>query len=134
MNLDKTLEEIVTTFFKAFDEKDTVKISQICVPKTEIIHNNGVVTSLSEMNQIIDGTVNWYPRERKLSEFKTLTGEPLSVVGFKNEVVFKLPNEKVVEEKYRETWIFNRESSDNWKPIRIHYSSITQNKHSEEVK
>jgi len=134
MEINKTLEKIVTDFFNDFDEKNTDKISQICLPKTEIVHHNGVVTNLEEMNQIIKNTKNWYPRERKLSEFKILIGNPFSIVCFKNYINFKLPNNKIVKEKYRETWIFKKDSLNNWKPIRIHYCSITQHKHSEEVK
>jgi hypothetical protein len=128
------LQNIVTDFFKAFDNKDTSKIIQICLSETVIIHNNGVITNLSEMVKIIEDTQNWYPRKRVLSGFTTLLGEPYSIVGLKNVVVFNLPDGKIVEEKYMETWIFAKDSSDNWKPIRIHYSSITQEKHSEEVK
>lgn len=133
MDVEKTLEIIVSDFFKAFDEKNTDKISQICLPEIEMVHNNGVVTGLEEMNKIINETKNWYPRERKLSEFKTLIGDPFSVICFKNCVNFKLPD-KIVEEKYRETWIFKKDSLNTWKPIRIHYSRITQERHSEEVK
>lgn len=128
------LEKIVTNFFIAFDEKNTDKLSQICLPEVEIVHHNGVITNLEEMNQIIKDTKNWYPRERKLSEFKTLLGNPYSIAYFKNFVKFKLPENKIIEEKYRETWIFKKESFNIWKPIRIHYCSITQQKHSEEVK
>ncbi|EKD99591.1 MAG: hypothetical protein ACD_22C00226G0003 [uncultured bacterium] len=134
MDITKTLEETVADFFKAFDERDTARISQICSLETVFVHNNGVVTNLSEMVKIIDNTQNWYPRKRELSEFTALLGNPYSIIGLKNIVVFKLPNEKVVEEKYRETWIFKVSSSNDWKPIRVHYSSITQEKHSEEVK
>lgn len=134
MDKNIILEKIVSEFFNAFDEKNTDKISQICLPETEIVHHNGVVTNLEEMNQIINGTKNWYTRERKLSEFKTLMGNPFSIICFKNRINFKLPDNKIIEEKYRETWIFKKDSLNNWKPIRIHYSSITQNKHSEEVR
>ncbi|MEK7633578.1 MAG: hypothetical protein AAB437_01925 [Patescibacteria group bacterium] len=134
MNVNNILEKIVFDFFIAFDEKNTVKISQLCLPETEIVQHNGVITNLSEMNQIIKNTKNWYPRERKLSEFKTLIGNPYSVIYFKNYIIFKLPDNKIVEEKYRETWIFKKDSLNAWKPIRIHYCSITQEKHSEEVK
>jgi len=134
MDISKILENIATDFFVAFDEKNTNRISQICSHEIEIVHNNGVVTNLKEMNQIIDDTKNWYPRERKLSEFKTLIGNPFCILWLKNCVNFKLPNNRVVEEKYRETWIFKKDSLNVWKPIRIHYSSITQEKHSEEVK
>ena len=133
MDLDKKLKKIVADFFKAFDEKDTSKISQMCAPKTTIVHNNGVVTSLAEMIKIIDNTKNWYPRTRKLSEYMTLLGNQYSIIGFKNVVIFKLPDGKNVKEKYRETWVFKMGSPNNWKPIRIHYSSITKEKHSEDV-
>ena len=82
----------------------------------------------------VNKTKNWYPRERKLSDFKTLIGNPFSIICFKNYINFKLPNNKTVEEKYRETWIFKKDPLNVWKPIKIHYSSITQQKHSEEVK
>ena len=133
MNIDNVLKKVVSDFFKAFDEKDTNKISQLCLSEMEIVHNNGVVTNLDEMNKIINETKNWYPRKRTLSEFKTLIGSPFSIICLKNEVVFSLPNKTVIE-RYRETWIFRKDFQDNWKPIRIHYSSITQDKHSEEVK
>jgi len=132
MDLNNILEKIVYNFFIAFDEKNTDKISQICLLETEIVHHNGVVTNLAEMNQIINDTKNWYPRERKLSEFKVLIGNPFSIVYFKNYIKFILPD-KFVEESYQETWIF-KEISNIWKPIRIHYSIITQQKHSEEIK
>jgi len=134
MDVNKILEKIVSDFFIAFDEKNTVKISRICFPETEMVHHNGVVTNLKEMNQIINNTKNWYPRERRLSEFKTLIGNPFSIIGFKNFVNFKLPNNKIIEEKYIETWIFKKDALNNWRPVRIHYSSVTQEKHSEEVK
>ncbi len=134
MDPDKALKQIVLDFFRAFDEKNTDKISKLCLHQTEIVHHNGVVTDTEEMNEIINDTKNWYPRERKISEFQTLIGNPYSIAYFKNEVIFKLPKNKTVEEKYRETWIFEKDFSGNLKPIRIHYSTITQKKHSEEVK
>lgn len=134
MDENKILEKIVSDFFIAFDEKNTDKLSQICLPDVEIVHHNGVVTTITEMNQIIKDTKSWYPRERKLSEFKTLIGNPYSIIYFKNYILFKLPNNKIIEEKYRETWVLKKDLIKTWKPIRIHYCSITQEKHSEEVK
>ena len=92
-----------------------------------------MVTGITEMIAIINSTQNWYPRERELSEFTFLHGNPYSVVGFKNVVVFRLPSGKIVEEKYRENWIFKIYPTNIRKPIRIHYSSITEETHSEEV-
>ena len=42
----------------------------------------------------VNKTKNWYPRERKLSDFKTLIGNPFSIICFKNYINFKLPNNK----------------------------------------
>ncbi len=134
MELKDQLNQVVEAFFKGFDEKNTGLISEVSHPDIKIIHHNGVVTDLTEMNRIIDTTQHWYPRRREISEFEVMAGAPYSIAGFKNYVAFTLPD-KTVEEIYRETWVFlNDPISKMWKPIRIHYSAITQNKHSEEVK
>lgn len=47
------------------------------------------------------------------------------------EVTFSLPEGREVSEPYNVTWIF--EMMDNtWYPVRIHYSKIIQEEHSEE--
>lgn len=123
---------VVTDFFKAFDERDLKKINDLCIPETKIIHYNGAVTNTAEIIQIIKKTKDWYPRARNLSDFEYMAEDDLAVMGFQNEVTFSLPDKKV-NERYIETWIF-RKIGGTWKPIRIHYSKITVDKHSEEVK
>lgn len=124
--------QIVADFFKAFDERNMKKINDLCFPETKIIHHNGAVTNTVEMIQIIKETKGWYPRIRKLSNFEYISEDDLAVLGLKNEVTFSLPDKKV-NEQYIETWIFKKAGSV-WKPIRIHYSKIIVDKHSEEVK
>ncbi len=126
------LVSIVNDFFKAFDEKDTGNISHLLIPDTKVIHYNGVVTNTAAMIKIIDETKDWYPRTRKISEYEYFSGGSIAVLGCLNEVTFTLPQKKV-EERYRETWVFQRIEND-WKPVRIHYSKIITDKHSEEVK
>jgi len=133
MKTKDTLIQIVRNFFKAFDEKDFKKIKKICIPKTQMIHHNGVTTNTEEMCKVIEDTINWWPRKRKIWDFDFFSSDNLSVLGLKNQVTFSLPKNKIIEELYRETWIFNK-INKVWKPVRIHYSSITQQKHSEEVK
>jgi ketosteroid isomerase-like protein len=98
----------------------------------KIIHHNGATTSREEMIVIIKETKNWWPRTRKLSEVEFIGSPNMAVVGILNEVIFSLPNNKTVEERYRETWIFKK-TGNQWKPVRCHYSKIMVDKHSEEV-
>lgn len=123
---------IVEDFFKAFDEKDLQKINNLLLPSYKIIHYNGVTTSTDEMIKIIKETKNWWPRTRKLSDFEFMGNADMAVVGVLNEVTFSLPENKKVEERYKETWIF-RKTGTQWKAIRCHYSKIIVDKHSEEV-
>jgi len=133
-NLDSVATvSVVQEFFKAFDEKDVKKIDSLLIPSTKIIHHNGATTNTAEMNKIIKETKDWWPRTRKLSNFEFTSNANLSVLGLKNEVTFYLPNNKTVYEPYNETWIFEK-IGNSWKPIRIHYSKITVEKHSEDVK
>ena len=132
MTIKYQLIDIVKDFFKAFDEKDLKRINNLCVPTTKIIHHNGVTTNTKEMCEIIKTTKNWWPRIRRMSDFEYFYNKNLAVLGFKNQVIFSLPKNKKVKEMYRETWIFKK-NRQIWKPIRIHYSSILQCKHSEEV-
>ncbi|MDN3657028.1 nuclear transport factor 2 family protein [Ferruginibacter paludis] len=123
---------IVKEFFKSFDDRDLQKMNELLDPSMKIIHHNGATTNREEMIAIIKETKNWWPRTRKLSEIE-FTGSPnMAVVGILNEVIFSLPNNKTVEERYRETWIFKK-TGNQWKPVRCHYSKIMVDKHSEEV-
>ena len=124
---------VVQDFFKAFDEKDLKKIDSLLIPSTKIIHHNGATTNTAEMNKIIQETKDWWPRTRKLSNFEFTSNSNLSILGLKNEVTFSLPDNKKVYEPYNETWIFEK-IDNSWKPIRIHYSKVTVEKHSEDVK
>lgn len=124
---------IVKDFFKAFDEKDLKKIDALLIPSTQIIHHNGTVTDTAEMIRIIEDTKDWWPRTRKLSDFEFVSGSNLYIAGFMNEVIFSLPDNKKVIEPYNETWIFEK-IVESWKPVRIHYSKVTVEKHSEDVK
>lgn len=124
---------IVQAFFKAFDEKDLKMIDSLLIPSMKIIHHNGATTNTEEIIKIIEETKDWWPRTRKLSNFEFTSDGRLSILGLKNEVTFSLPDNKKVYEPYNETWIF--EKLDNkWRAIRCHYSKITVDKHSEEVK
>lgn len=128
--------EVVTfvkDFFKAFDDKDLKKINSLLIPSTEITHHNGATTNTAEMLKIIEETKDWWPRTRKLSSFEFISNSNLSIVGLLNEVIFSLPGNKKVIEPYNETWIFEK-IDNSWKPIRIHYSKVTVEKHSEDVK
>ena len=124
--------KIVQQFFEAFDAKDTAAISMLLTPQTIIVHHNGAMTNTAEMNDIIATTVNWWPRERKLSSFSFIHDHSLSVMSLMNVVKFHLPGNKAVEEPYLETWIFSK-GKDGLKPVRIHYSKVSVVKHSEEV-
>lgn len=124
--------EIVRSFFAAFDEKDTAKLAATLIPETQIIHHNGTVTNTQQLIQVINKTKNWWPRKRQISDFEFIAADSIAVLGFFNEVVFELPGNKSIKEPYRETWIFKRTDS-GWQPVRIHYSKITVDKHSEEV-
>ncbi len=123
---------IVKDFFKAFDERDTLKMKSLLLPATIIVHHNGAVTNTHQMMQVIKKTKNWWPRVRTLSDFEYMHDSDLAVLSLLNKVSFSLPGNKTVEEPYRETWIFKK-IENVWKPVRIHYSKIIVEKHSEEV-
>lgn len=123
---------LVRDFFQAFDDRDLEKMELILTPSTIIIHNNGVTTDTKEMMNVIKETKNWYPRKRNLSGFEFDSDENFAIVGVLNEVTFSLPEDKEVYEPYNETWIFKK-FDDKWHPIRIHYSKIIREKHTEEV-
>lgn len=123
---------LVRDFFQAFDDRDLEKMEQILTPTSIIIHNNGVTTDTKEMMGVIKETKNWYPRKRNLSEFEFDANDNFAIVGVLNEVVFSLPENKEVYEPYNETWIFKK-IKNKWHPIRIHYSKIVREKHTEEV-
>lgn len=132
-NKDSTaVTNIVRDFFQAFDDRNLDKMEQILTPASKIIHNNGVSTDTKEMIEVIKETKNWYPRKRKLSEFEFYADENFALVGVVNEVTFSLPEDKEVYEPYNETWIFKK-INNKWHPIRIHYSKIVREKHTEEV-
>jgi ketosteroid isomerase-like protein len=132
-NADSTeVVTIVKDFFKSFDERDLKKMNDLLDPSMKIIHYNGATTNREEMIQIIKETKNWWPRTRKLSDVEFNGSPNMAVVGILNEVIFSLPNNKMVEERYRETWIFKK-AGNRWKPVRCHYSKIIVDKHSEEV-
>jgi ketosteroid isomerase-like protein len=132
-NADSTeVVTIVKDFFKSFDERDLKKMNDLLDPSMKIIHYNGATTNREEMIQIIKETKNWWPRTRKLSDVEFNGSPNMAVVGILNEVIFSLPNNKMVEERYRETWIFKK-TGNQWKPVRCHYSKIIVDKHSEEV-
>jgi ketosteroid isomerase-like protein len=132
-NADSTeVVTIVKDFFKSFDERDLKKMNDLLDPSMKIIHYNGATTNREEMIQIIKETKNWWPRTRKLSDVEFIGSPNMAVVGILNEVIFSLPNNKMVEERYRETWIFKK-AGNRWKPVRCHYSKIIVDKHSEEV-
>ncbi|MFT3678680.1 MAG: nuclear transport factor 2 family protein [Ferruginibacter sp.] len=124
---------VVQDFFRAFDEKDLKKIDSLFPPSMKIIHHNGATTNTTEMVQIINETKDWWPRTRRLSNYEFTSNGDLSILGLKNEVTFSLPSDKKVYEPYNETWIFEK-MNDKWRPIRCHYSKITVDKHSEDVK
>lgn len=84
------------------------------------------------MVKIIEETKNWWSRTRKLSNFEYAANANFAVVGLMNEVAFSLPANKKVVERYNETWIFEK-TEKSWKPIRIQYSKVMVEKHSEEV-
>lgn len=123
---------LVSNFFQAFDDRDLEEMEQILTPTSIIIHNNGVTTDTKEMMNVIKETKNWYPRKRNLSEFEFDSDENFAIVGVLNEVTFSLPESKEVYEPYNETWIFKK-IDNKWHPIRIHYSKIVREKHTEEV-
>lgn len=123
--------KIVSDFFKAFDERDLDRMEQLLTPQTKIIHHNGVTTDTKEMMEIIKATKNWHPRERDLSEFEIFGKDNFFIVGLINEVSFLMPEGKEFY-KYNESWIFQK-ISNTWYPVRIHYSQIVQEEHTEEV-
>jgi hypothetical protein len=124
---------VVQNFFRAFDDKDTGRITDLLLPYTKLIHHNGAITNTAEMNAVIQGTKDWWPRKRTLSQYEFTEDSSLAILGLKNEVTFSLPGNKSVYEPYQETWIFGK-VGQSWKPIRIHYSKVTVEKHSEDVK
>jgi hypothetical protein len=123
---------IVDDFFKAFDERDLQKINTLLIPTTKIVHYTGVTTNTAEMIKITAETKNWWPRTRKLSDVEFFGNTDMAVLGVTNEVIFSLPENKKVTERYKETWIFEK-IEKQWKPVRCHYSKITGDNHSEEV-
>lgn len=123
---------IIADFFNFFDERNVSKIDSLLLPETKIIHHNGAVTNTAELVQIIKETKNWWPRTRRLTDFEFTEDKDLVVAGVLNKVTFSLPGNKRVVEPYRETWVFKKVQG-SWKTIRIHYSKITVDKHSEEV-
>jgi ketosteroid isomerase-like protein len=123
---------IVKDFFQSFDDRDLQKMNDLLDPAMKIIHYNGATTNREEMIAIIKETKNWWPRTRQLSEVEFMGTQDMAIVGILNEVIFSLPNNKTVEERYRETWIFKKKGNQ-WKPVRCHYSKIMVDKHSEEV-
>jgi hypothetical protein len=124
---------VVQGFFKAFDEKNLKKIDSLLTPSMKIIHHNGATTNTGEMIKVIEETKHWWPRTRTLSNYEFISNGNLSILGLKNEVTFSLPNNMKVYEPYNETWIFEN-LNNKWKAIRCHYSKITVDKHSEDVK
>ena len=98
----------------------------------KIIHHNGATTNTAEMVKVIAETKDWWPRTRKLSDFEFIANTDMAVVGVMNEVIFSLPENKKTTERYNETWVFKKVEK-LWKPIRIHYSKVIVEKHSEEV-
>jgi hypothetical protein len=123
---------MVTNFFKAFDDKDVKKIALLLPAKMKIVHHNGAETNTGEMIKVIEGTKNWWPRTRNLSNYEFISDGNISILGLTNEVTFSLPDNQKVYEPYKETWIF--ETMDGTlSPIRCHYSKVTVEKHSEEV-
>ena len=99
---------IVKDFFKAFDERDTLKMKSLLLPATIIVHHNGAVTNTNQMMQVIKETKNWWPRVRILSDFEYMHDSGLCVLSLLNKVSFSLPGNKTVDEPYRETWIFKK--------------------------
>ncbi len=124
--------KLIRDFFQAFDERDLTRMEKLLLPASKIIHHNGVETNTKEMMEIISKTKNWYPRERSLTKFEYFGDSKIAIVGLLNEVTFTLSKNKKVYEPYNETWIFEKIGT-SWYPIRIHYSKIIQDEHSEEV-
>jgi hypothetical protein len=118
---------VVHDFFAAYDERDLTRLGNLLTPTTQIIDHNGETTNTREMLTKIEEAENWWPRKRKLWDFEYTSNGSLAVLGLKNQVNFSLPNNEEVETLYNETWILEKDGSE-WKPVRIHYSKITQNK------
>jgi ketosteroid isomerase-like protein len=125
--------EVVKTvidFFDAFDNRDLKTLDAILLPTSKIVHFNGVTTNKDEMMKIIRETKTWLPRKRRLSNYEFISDCNLAVVGFTNEVSFTSEQSETSEAKYTETWTFQKIGT-SWKPIRITYSKVIADKHSE---
>ena len=123
------IAKLVYDFFAAFDSREIEKIEKMLHPNSVIIHNDGVANTKTELLNIIKSAKKWSSRKRKFKDFTFHSNSSLAFLGFINEVTFPVPNgEHTIQ--YQETWIFVNEL-DNWYPLRIHYTLVTKDKHSE---
>lgn len=123
----------VRAFFTAFDARDETAMRRLLASTATITHDNGVTTDVPTMMRIISGTAEWPPRTRELSNFtiaKLAGGD--EVVTFINKVRFTPARRQPSESKYNETWVLEKERT-GMRAIRVHYSLVTQEKHSENV-
>ena len=121
---------LIQRFFDAFDSRDYAAIEEAFAPGATLVHNNGVMTSLAEMLEIIRTTKEWSPRVRELSGFRTRWVDRVAVVGLRNRVTVEPQNRPSATATYSETWLLQRTES-GLKAFHVHYSLVTAEKHSE---
>ena len=128
---DAQARTLIQDFFDAFDSRDYAAIEETFVPDAALVHHDGVITSLAEMLEIIRAAKEWPPRERELAGFQTRWIDRVAIVGLRNRVTFKPLNRPSTTATYNETWILQRTES-GLKAVRVHYSRVTAQRHSED--
>ncbi len=129
---DDAAISLVRNFFSAFDSRDYAAMEAAFLPGATLVHDNGVMTSLPEMMQIIRTTSGWPPRERELSGFKIRWVGEVAIAGLRNRVTFRPTDRAPTTSTYTETWVLERTPA-GLKTVRVHYSLVTAERHSEEV-
>lgn len=124
---------LVRAFFVAFDARNEPAMLRLMAPTASLTHDNGVTTDVPTMMKIIRETREWPPRTRELSHFRV---EPLAggaqVLTLLNKVRFTPAGRAPTESNYNETWVLEK-GSNGLKAVRIHYSLVTREQHSEDV-
>jgi len=129
---DVAAHMFVQRFFEAFDARDYEEMQKSFAPDATIVHDNGVVTDVPEMMNIIRTTEEWPRRQRELTKFQTHWAGDIVIVGYRNKVTYEPLNRPPISAAYTETWVLRRTES-GFQALRVHYSRVTAEKHSEDV-
>jgi len=129
---DVAAHMFVKRFFEAFDARDYEGMQKTFAPDATIVHDNGVVTTIPEMMNIIRTTEEWSPRQRELTKFQTHWVGDIVIVGFRNNLTYEPRDRPPINSAYTETWVLRRTGS-GFQALRVHYSLVTAEKHSEDV-